>query len=152
MSDPANSFLNAVRDGDAGTVRRLLAGDPSLVTLNFDDGTAPLALAARLGRIEVLRALLEAGALRRPVADPGGAPSALMEAAAAGNADAVALLLEHGADAALRDREGRTAADHAQAAGHAALATRLEPAAEAERTVWSGPPTDAPGPGQGPGR
>jgi ankyrin repeat protein len=145
--DRANVFVTAVRDGDAARVRGLLAEDPSLADAPFDDGRTPLAMAARLGRLEVLRALLEAGAARRPEADPGqGAPTALMEAAAAGQAEAVALLLEHGVDPALRDRDGRTATDHAHAAGHEALATRLAPATEAERTVWSGPPTDAPGP------
>ena len=68
--------------------------------------------------------------------DPREAPTALMAAAAAGHHDAVALLLEFGADPALRDREGLTAADHATAAGHADLARRLSTDAEAERLIW----------------
>ena len=48
----------------------------------------------------------------------------------------VALLLQYGADPALRDREGRTAADLAREAGHNALARRLSTDSEAERIVW----------------
>jgi ankyrin repeat protein len=125
MAERANLFLNAVKHGEAQTVRRLLAEDPSLVGLSHDDGSSPLALAARTGRLEVLRALLEAGAARRPEGDPAGPPTALMQAAAAGQAEAVSLLLRHGADPALRDRDGRTAADHAQEGGHDDLAARL---------------------------
>ncbi|HYZ33731.1 MAG TPA: ankyrin repeat domain-containing protein [Crenalkalicoccus sp.] len=142
MQDAANPFLAAVRDGDLAAVRRLLAADPTLVGVAYDDGATPLSMAARLDRLEVLRALIEAGAVDRPDSDPGQAPTALMEAAAKGHAEAVALLLEHGAEAGRRDALGRTAADHAEEAGHAELAARLRPGVDAERTVWSGPPTD----------
>ena len=47
--------------------------------------------------------------------------------------DAVALLLELGADAARRDGQGRTAADLAFENGHADLGQRLGPDAEADR-------------------
>lgn len=59
----------------------------------------------------------------------------LMLAAAAGAEGMVALLLELGADAALRDGEGRTAADLAFGNGHADLGRRLGPDAEAERVL-----------------
>lgn len=49
----------------------------------------------------------------------------LMEAAYNGQVDMVEILLQHGADPRLRDGEGRTAADHAHAQGHASLAERL---------------------------
>lgn len=49
----------------------------------------------------------------------------LMEAAYNGQVDMVEILLQHGADPRLRDEEGRTAADHARAQGHASLAERL---------------------------
>lgn len=145
MADRANAFLDAVKRGDAGTVRRLLAQDASLATLPHDDGSSSLSLAARLGRLDVLAALLEAGAAQRPEADPAGPPTALMQAAAGGHEEAVSLLLEHGVDPALRDRDGRTAADHAREGGHPVLADRLAPGTEAERTVWSGRPTDGGG-------
>ena len=149
--DLANPFLAAVREGDAEAVGRLLARDPGLAGLAPEGGATPLALAARLGHIEVLRRLLEAGAASRPEHDHPRGPNALMEAAAAGHEEAVALLLEHGVDAALQDREGRTAADYAQQAGHSDLALRLAPVAEVERSVWSGPPTDSAAAGTEPG-
>ena len=57
----------------------------------------------------------------------------LMLAASAGAEEAVALLLELGADAARRDGQGRTAADLAFENGHADLGQRLGPDAEADR-------------------
>lgn len=61
--------------------------------------------------------------------------TALMLAASAGREEAVALLLELGADPALRDRDGKTAADHAFGGGHADLGQRLGPDSEAERVL-----------------
>jgi uncharacterized protein len=49
----------------------------------------------------------------------------LMEAAYNGQRDMVELLLAHGADPALRDDKGLTAADYARQNGHQALAERL---------------------------
>jgi hypothetical protein len=100
-------------------------------------------LAASLGCAEALAALLDVGvAAWTTETDPQGAPTALMLAAARGDTACVALLLEHGADPALRDPQGRTAADWARAHGHHGLAARLAMGTEAERSVWSGPPTD----------
>jgi ankyrin repeat protein len=131
------AFQDAVRQGQAGLVREILATDPSLVRVPLADGSLPLALAARLGFVEVLRALLAAGAAvdGRAREAGEGAPTPLMEAAAAGEEQAVALLLEAGADPALRDRDGLSAADHAQRNGHAALATRLLPEQRAEKVL-----------------
>jgi uncharacterized protein len=148
----AEAFLEAVRQGDVAALRRWLADRPGLAGLPLEDGTSPVTLAARLGRVDALRALLEAGvAASTPEGDPDGAPTALMVAAARGEEDAVSLLLEHGADPALRDRRGRTAADWAKAHGHPDLAARLGVVAEAERTVWSGEPTDRAPPPETPG-
>ncbi len=130
-----SEFLSAVRDGDAARVRECLEADPSLAGLKFDDGASTLGMAARLGRMEVLRVLLDCGAVPPAEEKPENAPTALMEAAASGEAEAAALLLQHGADPALRDPEGRTAADHAQANGHPDLAQRLRLDTRAERTL-----------------
>lgn len=54
----------------------------------------------------------------------------LMLAAAAGRHEICLLLLSEGAEAALAGPEGRTAADMAEAEGHAALAAALRPARE----------------------
>jgi ankyrin repeat protein len=133
--DVSREFQAAVIAGDAATVAARLAEDPRLAAPCRGDGTDPVALAARHGRLEVLRLLLEAGGAAAPEGDPRAAPTALMRAAAAGAADAVALLLQYGADPALRDPAGRTAADIAEAAGHHDLARRLAPDAEAERII-----------------
>jgi ankyrin repeat protein len=133
--DRSKEFLAAVMAGDTTTVAARLAEDPALAAPGGDDGTDPVALAARHSRLEVLRLLLEAGATTAAARNGREAPTALMRAAAAGAADAVALLLQHGADPALRDAEGRTAADLADAAGHHDLARRLAPDADAERII-----------------
>lgn len=49
----------------------------------------------------------------------------LMKAAEAGNLGDVKMLLAHGADATLKDWEGRTAADYARASGHASVVAIL---------------------------
>jgi ankyrin repeat protein len=51
-----------------------------------------------------------------------------MEAAFNGQIDMAETLLRHGADRGLEDSNGHTAADHARAGGHAALAERLRSA------------------------
>ena len=129
-------FLTAVGQGDAPAVAAMLAADPSLAAPRSGQAADPVALAARHGHLAVLRLLLERGAMEAAEGDPREAPTALMAAASAGQQDAVALLLEHGADPALRDPAGRTAADLATEAGHADLARRLSTDAEAERMVW----------------
>ncbi len=134
MEDDAR-FAQVVRDGDTAQAARMLRAAPGLARPDGEAGD-PVALAARHGRLEVLRLLIEAGGLPRAEGDHRDMPTALMAAAAAGHADAVGLLLESGADPALRDRAGRTAADLAAEAGHATLAQRLKTAAEAERIVW----------------
>jgi FOG: Ankyrin repeat len=86
----------------------------------------PLHSAAAARSVPIARLLLEHGA---PVnARQGGSGfgfTPLMEAAFNGQVDMVQILLDHGADPQLRDEEGRTAADHARARGHASLAESL---------------------------
>jgi ankyrin repeat protein len=78
---------------------------------------------AAAGRTEVCAVLLDAGA---PVdTRQSGGYTPLHEAALNGNEELVTLLLSHGADANATDDDGRTAADHAQRAGHTDLAARL---------------------------
>ena len=54
-----------------------------------------------------------------------------MEAALNGQDELVELLLRHGANPDLRDDKEMSAADHARAGGHDALAQRLDDAAGA---------------------
>ena len=48
-----------------------------------------------------------------------------MEAALNGQVEMVELLMRHGADASMKDGDGKTAADHARGRGHTGLAERL---------------------------
>jgi ankyrin repeat protein len=80
--------------------------------------------AAAAGRAnDVCRMLLEAGA--DPNATQHGGFTPLHEAAHHGNTELVELLLAHGGDAALRNEDGKTAAELADDEGHAAVAERL---------------------------
>jgi ankyrin repeat protein len=85
----------------------------------------PLHSAAAARSVPICRLLLAAGAPvnARQGHELGFTP--LMEAALNGQDELVDLLLAHGADAALLNDEGKSAADHARSAGHAALADRL---------------------------
>lgn len=97
-------ICTAARRGDLARVMQLLDEDPSradrpseYVTYYAGSGT-PLKNAATSGHIEIVRALLAAGAdPNRP--EEGIAPrgAALYEAAARGHLDIASLLLEHGA-------------------------------------------------------
>jgi ankyrin repeat protein len=59
-----------------------------------------------------------------------------MAAAGGGHEAVVEALLERGADAAKRDAQGRSAAAHARAAGHAHLAERLDTVVNKDQTIW----------------
>ncbi|MGG5819112.1 ankyrin repeat domain-containing protein [Falsiroseomonas sp. HW251] len=59
-----------------------------------------------------------------------------MAAAGHGHEAVVELLSERGADASRRDARGRSAADHARAAGHQHLAERLDAIVDREKTLW----------------
>jgi ankyrin repeat protein len=77
------------------------------------------------GRLACARVLLDAGALPNELQSGGFTP--LMSAAQNGDRALVDLLLDRGADPSLRDDEGRSAADHARAAGHDDIAVLLTP-------------------------
>uniref|UniRef100_A0A7S0K0I8 Ankyrin repeat domain-containing protein n=1 Tax=Cafeteria roenbergensis TaxID=33653 RepID=A0A7S0K0I8_CAFRO len=80
-------------------------------------GVTPLGAAALRGHTFVIHALLRRGAhCDVSTSAEAGRVSPLMLAAGAGRLRAVALLLERGSDASLRDVNGRTAWD--RAAGH----------------------------------
>ena len=84
----------------------------------------PLHAAVAAGDVEIVRALLEAGADVDARQQAGVTP--LMGAAAIGSVELVRLLLEAGADPALEDDAGHTAAALATSRGQTATANRLE--------------------------
>ena len=124
MSDEAR-FWTAVTTGDAAIVESMVRADSQLATARRD-GVSAILLARYHHKLEVVTCL------RRHVVTLD-----IFEASALGEGDRVGLLLESGPCLAntvaadgfsplgLSDEEGRTAADHARARGHAAVAERL---------------------------
>lgn len=90
------ALMSAVKANDLAAVNRLL-GAGALVDQADGNGDWPLIMAAYLGHIEVLSALLDAGA-DVGVLDPGMQATALHAAAYAGHAKACALLINHGVE------------------------------------------------------
>jgi ankyrin repeat protein len=98
---------------------------------------AKLLAAAQAGDVEQVRALLPSAG--NPEEDgspdaPGGV-TPLMAAAAGGHEEVIEVLLAGGADAAKCDEQGRRAAAHARAAGHANLAKRLDTVVDKDQTM-----------------
>jgi ankyrin repeat protein len=102
---PTMRLVEALRNGDRPTVRRIVAGQPQLANLKGPGGTTPLMYAAFYGDRTAVRLLLDAGA------DPDGrndaGATALMWAVS--DAETTRLLLDYGADANARSELGQTA-------------------------------------------
>lgn len=97
--------------GQAGTVRDLLAEDPSLATSYSHDGWTPLHLASFFGHRDVAGLLLDHGAPidARSKSERFARANTPLHAAAANRQTAVAeLLIERGADVNARDGSGFT--------------------------------------------
>ncbi len=92
----------AAMRGDVELADMLLGAGANLKAATRIDGTMPLLLAAENGHTAVIGSLLAAGADAK-AADRNGT-TALMLAAAAGKADALRLLVQHGADVNARER------------------------------------------------
>ncbi len=119
----------AAVDDDAELVRLALSlgADPAAITSPYD-GTALIA-AAHLGHVEVVRALIEAGAPLDHVNNLGW--TALIEAVVLGDGGprhtaTVAALVGAGASREIADRRGATPLDLARRYGYAAIAELLD--------------------------
>lgn len=137
----AGADMNAL-DGQAYDVVTIaaVADDPELVSLAIALGNDPglttspwrgtaLIAAAHLGRVEVVRRLIAAGAPLDHVNSLGW--TALMEAVVLGDGgpdhrQVVRLLVEAGADRSIADRDGVTPLAHARARGYTEIAALLE--------------------------
>ena len=113
--------------GDLAKVNTLLCKTPDCVHCDGRGGTSgytPLHYASRSGHVEVMRALIQAGAdvnarIRASQATP------LHRAAYCGHAQAVELLIESGAEVDGRDADGKSAVDKAREQGHWEVVERL---------------------------
>lgn len=111
--------------GSAGAVRLLLerGADVGAVAEGFNR-VQPLHSAVASRRPEVVLPILERGCDVN--ARQAGGFTALQAAAHAGMGETVEALLRRGADPAMANDQGKTAAELAREAGHAAIAARLE--------------------------
>lgn len=109
---------------DAAILLLQRGADPNAISRHASIRVRPLGTAAFVQSADLARVLLDHGADPNGAGEGGFAP--LHSAAQNGDAELVRLLLERGADASLRTDDGRTAADIAREAGHAALAAELE--------------------------
>jgi ankyrin repeat protein len=111
--------LQRHRDGEAPAAR----GANPAVTNRF--GASPLSEAALAGNVELIKALLEAGADAKTASSLDG-ETVLMSAARSGNLEAVRLLLDRGADVNARERyRGQTALMWAAAERHSPIVKLL---------------------------
>jgi hypothetical protein len=122
VSDDA--LLAAVRARDAAQVRALLRSGARAVARS-GDGTPALHEAARLGAVDVLAGLLEARAPADLESYRHDRVTALVHAVWGGHADAVALLLKHGADPQRRTSGGDSLLRHARRQGHTRIVQLL---------------------------
>lgn len=121
----ALTIWEAAALGRDDRVRQALEGDPALVDAYSPDGNTPLGLAAFFGKPATVRLLLERGADVSAVARNYMKVQPLHAAVAGRSAEAVALLLERGADPNARQQVGYTPLMGAAGAGREDLVDLL---------------------------
>ena len=127
MQSASGVFAEALWKGQD---EEAIAAIPRLGDLNrteYPGAAFPLLQAAYRGRTRVVAALLDAGAGVNQWSRAHW--TALMAAAWEGHLETAKLLLSRGANPALKNAEGRTAADLAEGEGHKAVAAALRAAA-----------------------
>jgi ankyrin repeat protein len=123
-SDGWSPLHVAARHDAANAASELLAAGASVDLLSADRArSTPLHVAVESGAEETCRLLLRGGA--DPNALRRGRETPLMLAAGTGGRAVAEMLIARNANTEWRDEQGRTAADHASAGGHLALAARL---------------------------
>ena len=123
----ADDLFQAIGDGDTGRVRSLLAVGVSPDSLDTENAYSALELAAALGELEVIGALLAGGASP----DRGWVQTPLEAAAHEGHAEVVRCLLAAGADVNLGGEEAITPLMSAASGNHVeVVALLLEHGAE----------------------
>jgi ankyrin repeat protein len=119
LAEAASSLTiwEAAALGRYAAVERLLAADATLANTAAPDGHYPLGLAAFFGHPATVRLLLARGADVHAAAQNEMKVQPLHAAIASRNAETVAVLLGHGADANARQQIGYTALMGAAGAG-----------------------------------
>jgi ankyrin repeat protein len=116
-------FWNAIQAGSVGGVSAVIdRGFPFKDSVN--GGLLALADAARRGKVDIIRLLLDRGVKVNKRSGPEST-TALLQAARFGKLDAVTLLLDRGADINQYDRGGRTALYHSVDQRHLEVTTLL---------------------------
>lgn len=117
-------LMKAALNGHLATLDRLLAAG---ATVDAEDkgGYTALMLAASNNHADIVARLAEHGAMLDHQESTQGL-TALIWSAKQGQAQAVEVLLAHGADATLKDFSGHTAADWARESGRTDILTLLE--------------------------
>jgi ankyrin repeat protein len=105
LNPKAQAILDAVRNGDASAVKKMLRADKSLASTSDASDSTVLMHAAMLGESEIVKLLLDAGA--DPNAKNKRSGTALLWAIT--DVGTVRLLLDHGADPNVSSIEGRSA-------------------------------------------
>jgi ankyrin repeat protein len=124
----------AAHDGDLAEVERLVGQDPGLLdATNGTCGATPLMCASYWGHVEVVRWLLDHGAVINEVDDYGF--TALGLAGGDGGPPVVRLLLERGADPTIATREGTTPLVAASSEGQLEVVRCLLGHASAKATI-----------------
>lgn len=106
-------------------VVKFLHGAGADINAKDSNGQTPLMFAVKGSHVEAVEYLLENGADINARSIKQGF-TALITAAAVGNANVVRLLLEHGADKDIAERDGNTALDRAGQYGHPDIAALLK--------------------------
>jgi len=118
----------ATRQGSVPIIQCLLDHKANINGRSTYEHISPLMIACKQGYIHVVQFLLEHKAKINLVGSKDNKMTALMMACKKGHEPCVVLLLEHGADISLRNKNGYTAKDLAQAERHdtiVQLITRL---------------------------
>lgn len=117
------ALIDAVKAGDASSVRAVLARGRAQVATAERDGTTALHWAAQQDRADLVRLLLDAGADARAANRYGATPLAV--ACLSAGAPVVSALLDAGADPNTSSGEGQTALMTAARAGKAEVVRLL---------------------------
>jgi ankyrin repeat protein len=102
------TIFEAAAIGKIGSIVRLLARDPQLVSTYSEDGFQPLGLACYFGHFEVAEYLVKAGAPINSVSHNQLKAAPIQSAVAAGHENIVKMLLSNGADPNVREQCGYT--------------------------------------------